>query len=669
MEMADGDRFTPEQAEALSALRDGRNVFLSGNAGTGKSYVLNAFISDLKARNVDFLALAPTGIAALNLTDGSTIHRTLKIAPGVCAPDGPKGSRKVLDAAKVIIIDEISMCRIDLFDHVMGMISQSMTRNGAKQVVLVGDFFQLPPVVTERDSALLMKFYPGNLQGWCFKSRYWTGFDFEPHVLKTVVRQSDPDFIDNLNRARVGDASCLDYFNAHSKSSRAYLPKDTLVLCANNRIADSINRENVDALDAPKVEFAAAATGTVSNGDKMAPERIVLCRGARVMSLVNSPQEGYVNGTQGTVTDASADAVTVKFDGVDEKVRIERHRWEINKSEAIVEMDEEGRPVNRVKTAVVGAYTQIPLKLAYAITIHKSQGLTFDACCVHTKVFAEGQLYVGLSRVRSAAGLTVFPKIEPNRLIASREVVEFYDSLERRMEEPFDAPAARHQGRGADSRLAKQDDAFHHVRYRVEQGYRAQAALREADDEHVGEDGLAGADEADEAHDLIEAQAVGDGCAAAACPLEEPLVLDPSEHGGVVGLPGLLPDFVRGRDELVEGDIDGRAPALAGDIVNLARLGRHGIGYGHPTDRSGYRGIAGRLGLACVGIPSFGSRDHVFMGEFDIAEEAVYIDRHAVDPGKGVLAQGHSAVGDIEEPVPLIFRALVEAQQSPPGRG
>lgn len=221
MEMADGDRFTPEQAEALRALRDGRNVFLSGNAGTGKSYVLNAFISDLKARNVDFLALAPTGIAALNLTDGSTIHRTLKIAPGVCAPDGPKGSRKVLDAAKVIIIDEISMCRIDLFDHVMGMISQSMTRNGAKQVVLVGDFFQLPPVVTERDSALLMKFYPGNLQGWCFKSRYWAGFDFEPHVLKTVVRQSDPDFIDNLNRARVGDASCLDYFNAHSSRHRA----------------------------------------------------------------------------------------------------------------------------------------------------------------------------------------------------------------------------------------------------------------------------------------------------------------------------------------------------------------------------------------------------------------------------------------------------------------
>lgn len=441
--MADGDRFTPEQAEALRALRDGKNVFLSGNAGTGKSYVLNAFISDLKARNVDFLALAPTGIAALNLTDGSTIHRTLKIAPGVCAPDGPKGSRKVLDAAQVVIIDEISMCRIDLFDRVMGMIAQSMTRNGAKQVVLVGDFFQLPPVVTDRDFALLMKFYPGNLHGWCFKSRYWTGFDFEPHVLKTVVRQSDPDFIDNLNRARIGDRSCLDYFNARSRSSRAYLPKDTLVLCANNRIADSINRENVDALDAPKVEFTAMSAGTVNSGDKMAPESIVLCRGARVMSLVNCPSEGYVNGTQGTVADVSADGVTVRFDGADEKVRIERHRWEINKSEAVTELDDEGKLVNRVKTAVVGTYTQIPLKLAYAITIHKSQGLTFDACCVHTKVFAEGQLYVGLSRVRSAAGLTVFPKIEPNRLVASREVVEFYESLERRMEEPVQVECPR----------------------------------------------------------------------------------------------------------------------------------------------------------------------------------------------------------------------------------
>ena len=188
--------FTPGQAEAMDALLSGRNVFLSGNAGTGKSYVLNAFIEELEEREVPYLAMAPTGIAAQNLHNGTTIHRTLQVGFGVLDPHDENKktlTRKVLNKAEVIIIDEVSMCRIDLFDHVMGMISQSMTRNGAKQVVLVGDFFQLPPVVTERDSALLMKFYPGNLQGWCFKSRYWTGFDFEPHVLKTVVRQSAPD--------------------------------------------------------------------------------------------------------------------------------------------------------------------------------------------------------------------------------------------------------------------------------------------------------------------------------------------------------------------------------------------------------------------------------------------------------------------------------------------
>lgn len=350
----------------------------------------------------------------------------------------------MLDAAKTIIIDEISMCRIDLFDHVMGMISQSMTRNGAKQVVLVGDFFQLPPVVTERDSALLMKFYPGNLQGWCFKSRYWTGFDFEPHVLKTVVRQSDPDFIDNLNRARVG-RRVVPRLLQRALEELPRLPAEGH--------AGAVRQQPHRRFDQPRERRRARRTEgrVLGRGDRprcptatrWRRRRSSWCRGARVMSLVNSPQEGYVNGTQGTVTDASEGGVTVKFDGVDKKVRIERHRWEINKSEAVVEMDDEGRPVNRVKTAVVGAYTQIPLKLAYAITIHKSQGLTFDACCVHTKVFAEGQLYVGLSRVRSAAGLTVFPKIEPNRLIASREVVEFYDSLEHRMEEPVQIECPR----------------------------------------------------------------------------------------------------------------------------------------------------------------------------------------------------------------------------------
>lgn len=175
---------TEDQQDAYIALKEGRNVFLSGNAGTGKSYVLNRFIDDLEARSVPYTAMAPTGIAALNMHNGSTIHRTLQVSAGVCNPSEKIRPRKVLTVAEVIIIDEISMCRIDLFDYVMRMISDAQVSSGRKQVVLVGDFFQLPPVITEDDRAILMKLYPGNFEGWAFESDYWDGFDFEPHILK-----------------------------------------------------------------------------------------------------------------------------------------------------------------------------------------------------------------------------------------------------------------------------------------------------------------------------------------------------------------------------------------------------------------------------------------------------------------------------------------------------
>lgn len=341
---------TEDQRDAYIALKEGRNVFLSGNAGTGKSYVLNRFIDDLEARSVPYTAMAPTGIAALNMHNGSTIHRTLQVSAGVCNPSEKIRPRKVLTVAEVIIIDEISMCRIDLFDYVMRMISDAQVSSGRKQVVLVGDFFQLPPVITEDDRAILMKLYPGNFEGWAFESDYWDGFDFEPHILKKVVRQDDPEYIGNLNLARNGDESCIPYFNEHSVSDRKYAPKDALFLCSNNRLASNINTESVSELSGKKYTYQASATGKVTSD-------------------------------------------------------------------------------------TVGEFTQIPLKLAYAITIHKSQGLTFDRCTVHTKTFAAGQLYVGLSRCSNIEGLTIFPKMEKNRLHASREVIDFYARMEKKASE------------------------------------------------------------------------------------------------------------------------------------------------------------------------------------------------------------------------------------------
>lgn len=204
--------FTPGQAEAMDALLSGRNVFLSGNAGTGKSYVLNAFIEELEEREVPYLAMAPTGIAAQNLHNGTTIHRTLQVGFGVLDPHDENKktlTRKVLNKAEVIIIDEVSMCRIDLFERVMNMVLAAKRVSGRKQVVLVGDFFQLPPVVTDDDRKVLMQLWPGNDDGYAFKSQLWKGMDFEPHVLTEVVRQSDPEFIGQLNRARIGDRDCI----------------------------------------------------------------------------------------------------------------------------------------------------------------------------------------------------------------------------------------------------------------------------------------------------------------------------------------------------------------------------------------------------------------------------------------------------------------------------
>ena len=292
---------TEDQRDAYIALKEGRNVFLSGNAGTGKSYVLNRFIDDLEARSVPYTAMAPTGIAALNMHNGSTIHRTLQVSAGVCNPSEKIRPRKVLTVAEVIIIDEISMCRIDLFDYVMRMISDAQVSSGRKQVVLVGDFFQLPPVITEDDRAILMKLYPGNFEGWAFESDYWDGFDFEPHILKKVVRQDDPEYIGNLNLARNGDESCISYFNEHSVSDRKYAPKDALFLCSNNRLASNINTESVSELSGKKYTYQASATGKVNKGDRAADDKITLCAGARVMSLVNDPEGKYVNGSQGTV--------------------------------------------------------------------------------------------------------------------------------------------------------------------------------------------------------------------------------------------------------------------------------------------------------------------------------------------------------------------------------
>lgn len=431
-----GYQFTKGQAEAMEALLSGRNVFLSGNAGTGKSFVLNAFIEELEDSEVPYLAMAPTGIAAINLKNGTTIHRTLQIGHGLLDPhetDRRALTRKVLQKAEVVIIDEVSMCRIDLFERVMNMVLAAGKSTGKKQVVLVGDFFQLPPVVTDADRPILMSWYPGNEEGYAFKSLLWQGMAFEPHVLTEVVRQSDPEFIGELNRARIGDRGCVDYFNARSVSDRHRAPAEDLWLCATNRMASTINEERVEELvkgGGKARTYTASTFGDVKQSDKATDDKLRLIEGARVMLLANMPDHGLSNGSLGTVVETGDGSVTVDFDDCPYEVEVEPKEWRVLKSTIRDTVGKDGRPTQELVTDTVGTFTQIPLRLAFAITIHKSQGQTFDRCAVHTKVFGAGMLYVALSRCTTFDGLTVWPKIERSRLYANQTVIDFYKSLE-----------------------------------------------------------------------------------------------------------------------------------------------------------------------------------------------------------------------------------------------
>lgn len=394
-----------KQQLAFDAMMAGKNVFLTGDAGCGKSFVISEVI---RAKKGQCLVCAPTGIAALNLPEGMTLHRAFGLSASPVYGSLYWGG-KTSDIAGVscIIIDEISMVRADLFDTIASIIFDAMTERPI-QVIVVGDFFQLPPVLTDRDVAQFRTLYPKGL--YAFESGMWDLMDFEVHRLTEIIRQDDKEYQEQLNLIRLGDTKALDYFNARVG---AKISDKAIRLYGTNKAADVYNLMRLQKLQGETMVYHASTFGDVKASDKPCPDKIELAKDARVMILTNDPDGLYANGTMGTVAYTYPSVVGVMTDD-DVLVEIEYKEWDI------LALQDDG------KTDVVGKYRQIPLKLAYAVTIHKSQGQTYDECYVDPKCFSNGQLYVALSRCRRIEGLSLLKPIKAEALMTAPEVIDFY---------------------------------------------------------------------------------------------------------------------------------------------------------------------------------------------------------------------------------------------------
>lgn len=447
-------KLAPEQERALELMLSGKNVFLTGEAGTGKSTILREF-REKCTRECVFLA--PTGIAAINV-GGATLHSFFQLKPGLLTPDsleeiGNKSRRALIRKVKTIVIDEISMVRSDVFAAIDWRL-RSLARGGnglrpfgGKQIILVGDFFQLPPVVkSETEDEYLRKVLGGY---YAFQTPLWKRADFRCVFLKTVHRQQNDNlFLAILNHLRHGDLETADLridgeaepFNALEALTRLCVGQPPLdpvpvYLCTTNREAQTMNALQKSRIEGEDHAFNAVVRGKFPERDYPTPALLELKVGARVMTLNNKrTPDGefeYVNGEIGVVeaiNDEFPPTVRVHLDN-GRVVDIQSSQW--SNCEYFLETDRmSGKEVIRQRE--VGTFVQMPLKLAYAITVHKSQGLSLErvALKLGSGCFSHGQLYTALSRCRSIRNLRLDRQVFAEDVIIDHEVVDFYRSLE-----------------------------------------------------------------------------------------------------------------------------------------------------------------------------------------------------------------------------------------------
>jgi ATP-dependent exoDNAse (exonuclease V) alpha subunit len=404
------------------------HLFITGRAGTGKSTLLQIFRTTTKKRVV---VLAPTGIAALNVR-GQTIHSFFGFPPKLLNRNEieKRKNNRVFVNLDMVIIDEISMVRADIIDNMdyALQINRKVAEPfGGVQMVFFGDLFQLPPVV----STVFEKQY--------FSSVYDTPYFFSAKVMSSITlrmielvhvyRQDERNFIRLLDSIRLNSLDYDDFLYLNERF--VSVPEDDdfyITLCSRNDIAHRINEHELKSISSPIFQYHATVSGEFNPQLYPTELNLVLKVGAQVMFVKNDLQKQYVNGTIGIVDSLSDERITVRINETDhdEKIlEIERQEWEVLRYE-----NDASNP-SRIATKIVGTFKQYPLRLAWAITIHKSQGKTFEKVIIDmgNGAFESGQTYVALSRCRTLGGIILRQPLRGRDIIVDERITEYYNTI------------------------------------------------------------------------------------------------------------------------------------------------------------------------------------------------------------------------------------------------
>ncbi|WP_304735913.1 AAA family ATPase [Duncaniella muris] len=434
------DLDNPEFIKAWELLQHTKqSIFLTGKAGTGKSTFLRYITAHTRKK---YVVLAPTGIAAVNV-GGVTLHSFFRIPFKPIVPGDPDfapnrikermkypGSLvKLIRELELIIIDEISMVRADIIDFV-DLLLRTYSGNqrepfGGKQLLFVGDVFQLEPVLTGDMRDILRKFYR---DAFFFSAHAFDRINLVPIELRKIYRQSQGEFVELLDRIRMGAATAADISRLNSRCVALSLPvegeeKPTMTLASRRDMVDQINESRLEAIDKPVFTFIGEIKKDFPENSLPTDLELSLKEGAQVVFIKNSPDRFWVNGTIGTVTTLTQDLLEVRLEN-GEIHEVEPEKW----SNIKYSFDEK---TNKIIETELGSFTQYPVKLAWALTIHKSQGLTFNNVIIDLGrgAFTGGQTYVALSRCRSFEGLTLRSTVAERDIFVNPAILNFSRSF------------------------------------------------------------------------------------------------------------------------------------------------------------------------------------------------------------------------------------------------